>query len=441
MTINKSNILYYSRGCSVQKDEQGELKAKSVKGCHKLDVYNWLQNIPADAGYDIYEVKFKNTRKGYYKNVNNLHLKVGDIIAVESSPGHDTGIISLDGPLVNLQIKRHGIDISRYEFKRIYRKAKSADIEKWQEAVSLEHITMIKSRQIVTSMGLNMKIGDVEYQGDRTKAIFYYIADERVDFRELIKVLADEFKIRIEMKQIGARQEAGLIGGIGPCGRELCCAQWMCNFVSVTTGAARYQDISLSPQKLAGQCSKLKCCLNFEVDTYIDAHKQMPRINAPLDTVNGPLYHMKTDVLKKVMWFSYDKDMPVNVVVLSADRVRELIKLNKKNIKIENLESINENVEKPDSDFKSAVGEDSITRFDDKKKRKKKNNRGHNNSNRKEDKKEKEETKNSDSQNSQQENKDKYTPQNGKKEGHSSRNHHRRHNNKPKEKKNNEPSK
>ena len=436
MIIDKSNILYDTRGCKVQKDEQGELNVKSVKGCHKLDVYNWLQNIPADASYDIYEVKFKNTRKGYFKNVNNLSLRVGDIVAVESSPGHDTGIISLDGPLVYLQIKRHNIDTSRYEFKRIYRKAKSADIEKWQEAVSLEHTTMIKTRQIVTKLGLNMKIGDVEYQGDRTKAIFYYIADERVDFRELIKILADEFKIRIEMKQIGARQEAGLIGGIGPCGRELCCAQWMCNFVSVTTGAARYQDISLSPQKLAGQCSKLKCCLNFEVDVYIDAQKQIPHVNAPLDTVNGPLYHMKTDVLKKLMWFSYDKDSPVNFVVLSVDRVRELIRLNKKNIKIENVESITENTEKPDSDFKSAVGEDSITRFDEKKKKKKRSK----NTNRKDEKKvEVKGNNNSNSNHNQQESKAKQ--QNGKKEGNTTHNRHKRHNNKPKEKKNDEAAK
>ncbi|MDR0659845.1 MAG: hypothetical protein LBG19_03375 [Prevotellaceae bacterium] len=438
MSIDKNNILYDTRSRKVHRDEQGELKATSVKGCHKLDVYNWLQNIPADASYDIYEVKFKNTRKGYFKNVNNLNLKVGDIVAVESSPGHDTGIISLDGPLVNLQIKRHNIDTSRYEFRRIYRKAKSADIEKWQEAVSLEHTTMIKSRQIVTRMGLNMKIGDVEYQGDRTKAIFYYIADERVDFRELIKVLAEEFKIRIEMKQIGARQEAGLIGGIGPCGRELCCAQWMCNFVSVTTSAARHQDISLNPQKLAGQCSKLKCCLNFEVDTYIDAQKKMPHINAPLDTVNGPLYHIKTDILKKLMWFSYDKDMPVNLVVFSADRVRELIKLNKKNIKIENMESISENIERPDSDFKSAVGEDSITRFDEKKKRKKKSR----SNNRRNDKKtEAKETNDNNNGAQQQEKEKKNNQQNGKKDGGSPLNHHRRHYNKPKEKRNDEGAK
>lgn len=432
MIIDKSNILYVSRGCKVQRDEQDELRAKSIKGCHKLDVYNWLQNVPADSSYDIYEVKFKNTRKGYFKNVNNLNLKVGDIVAVESSPGHDTGIISLVGPLVDLQIKRHNIDTSRYEFRRIYRKAKSADIEKWQEAVSLEHSTMIKTRQIVNRMGLNMKIGDVEYQGDKTKAIFYYIADERVDFRELIKVLAEEFRIRIEMRQIGARQEAGLIGGIGPCGRELCCAQWMCNFVSVTTGAARYQDISLSPQKLAGQCSKLKCCLNFELDSYIDAHKNMPYINAPIDTVNGPLYHIKTDVLKKLMWFNYDKDASANFIILPVDRVRELLLLNKKNIKIENLDSTTEAVNKPNSDFKSAVGEDSITRFDEK--RKKKKSRGNNN--RKNDKRTAKAKNNGTSSNQPSQ---KANPQhgNGKKEGNNS---YRRHG-KPKGKKSEEAAK
>lgn len=438
MIIDKKNILYVSRGCKVKSDEQGELTARCVKCCQKLDVYNWLQNVPADAGYDIYEVRFKNTRKGYFKNVNNLYLKIGDVVAVESSPGHDTGIISLDGPLVALQIKRHNIDTSRYEFKRIYRKAKSADIEKWQEAVSLEYATMIKTRQIVNRMGLNMKIGDVEYQGDKTKAIFYYIADERVDFRELIKVLAEEFKIRIEMKQIGARQEAGLIGGIGPCGRELCCAQWMCNFVSVTTSAARYQDISLSPQKLAGQCSKLKCCLNFEVDTYIDAHKQMPHIHAPLDTVNGPLHLVKTDVLKKLMWFSYDKDFSTNFIVLPVDRVRELLRLNKKNIKIEHIESIAENTDKPDSDFKSSVGEDSITRFDDKKKKKKKS-RGQNRKVEKAEKRVDAKENGNNSQNRQQQ--AEAGAQNGKKEGNPSRNRNKRHYNKSKEKKNNEQSK
>ncbi len=440
MTIDKNNMLYVSRGCKVQKDEHGELYAKSIKGCHKLDVYSWLQNIPADANYDIYEVKFKNTRKGYFKNVNNLNLRIGDIVAVESSPGHDTGIISLDGPLVELQVKRNNIDTSRYEFKRIYRKAKSADIEKWQEAVSLEHSTMIKTRQIVTRLGLNMKIGDVEYQGDRTKAIFYYIADERVDFRELIKVLADEFKIRIEMKQIGARQEAGLIGGLGPCGRELCCAQWMCNFVSVTTGAARYQDISLSPQKLAGQCSKLKCCLNFEVDVYIDAHKQMPHVNGPLDTVNGPLYLVKTDVLKKLMWFSYDKDSPANLIVLSTDRVRELLRLNKKNIKIES-DAIAESIEKNDSDFKSAVGEDSITRFDDNSKKKKKKHKNHN---RKDGKKTEARNNNNgggNGNNNQHQQDNRTNQQNGKKEGGSSRKHGRKQHSKPKEKKNDESAK
>ncbi len=364
--IEKKDILYRTRGCKVRTNEQGEQQATTSESCQKLAVFNWLSNIPPDAPYDIYEIRFKNTRKGYFKNVNNLNLKVGDIVAVEASPGHDTGIISLEGPLVSLQMKRHGIDMSRYEFRRIYRKAKSVDIEKWQEAVALEHSAMIRTRQIVQRLKLNMKIGDVEYQGDKTKAIFYYIADERVDFRELIKILAEEFRIRVEMRQIGARQEAGLIGGIGSCGRELCCAQWMCNFVSVTTSAARYQDISLNPQKLAGQCSKLKCCLNYELDTYLDAMKSIPRITMPLDTVNGLAYLMKTDVLKRLMWFSYDKDSAVNVTIVPVDRVLELIRLNKKNIKIESLLPVGEQAVKATPDFKSAVGEDSITRFDEK---------------------------------------------------------------------------
>lgn len=364
--MNNNNILYTSRGCKTQQNEQGELTAKASESCQKLEVFNWLMDVPADATYDIYEVRFKNTRKGYFKNVNNLPLKVGDIVAVEASPGHDTGIISLSGPLVALQMKRHNVDASRYEYRRIYRKAKPVDIEKWEEAVSLEHPVMIRTRQIVLRLKLNMKIGDVEFQGDKTKAIFYYIADERIDFRELIKILAEEFRIRIEMRQIGARQEAGRIGGIGPCGRELCCAQWMCNFVSVTTGAARYQEISLNPQKLAGQCSKLKCCLNFELDTYMDAYKHIPTVNHPLETANGLAYLMKTDVLKKLMYFSYDRNMPVNVTAVPAARVKELLALNRKNIKIESLASVSDQPAKEVPDFKSAVGEDSITRFDDK---------------------------------------------------------------------------
>ena len=254
-----------------------EPEAKLCDGCFKLHETAWLDEYPVNMPSDIVEVRFKNTRRSFYQNVNNLDLKRGDIVAVEASPGHDIGVVSLTGDLVARQMRRTGFNPYNGEYKKIYRKAKPYDIEKWQEAIALEHETMIASRQIAADMGLNMKIGDVEYQGDKIKAIFYYIADERVDFRELIKVFAERFHIRIEMKQIGARQEAGRIGGLGACGRELCCASWMSSFSSVTTGAARVQDISLNPQKLAGQCSKLKCCMMYEYDTYVDARKEFPR--------------------------------------------------------------------------------------------------------------------------------------------------------------------
>ena len=258
------------RGCRFCRCD-GEATASACEGCYKLHSFNWLEDMPEVFPTDIFEVRFKNTRKSYYRNVNNLPLRRGDIVAVEASPGHDIGIVSLTGDLVARQMKRVGFNPQNGEFKKIYRKAKPYDIEKWQEAIALEHDTMIRARRIAADMKLNMKIGDVEYQGDKIKAIFYYIADERVDFRELIKVFAEQFRIRIEMKQIGARQEAGRIGGLGSCGRELCCASWISSFVSVTTNSARSQEISLNPQKLAGQCGKLKCCLGYGLATYLDA--------------------------------------------------------------------------------------------------------------------------------------------------------------------------
>ena len=314
-------------------------------GCSKLATFNWLENVPKGEDYnDLVEVRFKNTRKGFFRNVNNLRLKMGDIIAVEASPGHDIGIISLTGELVIKQLAKYNISPDSEDHKKVYRKAKIADIEKWKETISLEHDTMIKSRKIAEKLKLDMKIGDVEYQGDKTKAIFYYIADERVDFRELIKVLADEFKIRIEMKQIGARQEAGRIGGIGSCGRELCCASWITNFVSVTTSAARYQEISLNPQKLAGQCGKLKCCLNFEVHCYIDAQKNFPDKNIILETGKGPAYHTKTDIYRKIMWYGYEQgEEAINKLVpIPVERVAEIIEANKKGIKVTDLIDYND---------------------------------------------------------------------------------------------------
>lgn len=339
----------------------------------KLYCYNWLQGISEISDFDIVEVQFKNTRKGYFKNSLHLDLKIGDIVAVEASPGHDIGEVTMVGKLVTLQMKKANLHPD-YEIKRIFRKARQNDLEKYEEAKSREHDTMIRSRQIAESLALDMKIGDVEYQGDGGKAIFYYIADERVDFRKLIRVLADTFKVRIEMKQIGARQEAGRIGGIGPCGRPLCCASWMNNFVSVGTSAARYQDISMNPQKLAGQCAKLKCCLNFEVDVYLEAQKKMPPKDIVLETKDASYYQFKSDVLKHEITYSTDKIMPVNCVTISSSRVFEIIALNKKGIKVDRLDS-ETSYKNERKEFVDLVGQDSLTRFD-KTKKKNKNKKG-----------------------------------------------------------------
>ncbi len=359
-----------SRGCPEINSETAEVSACKNGSCNKLDVYNWLSDVPASAAVsDIVEIRFKNTRKAFFKNVNALHLKPGDIVAVEASPGHDIGVVSLVGELVLEQLKRYKINYKETEFRKVYRKAKPADIEKWVEAYNLEENAMLKTRSIASSLNLNMKIGDVEYQGDRTKAIFYYIADERVDFRELIKILADEFRVRIEMRQIGARQEAGRIGGIASCGRELCCSTWITNFVSVTTSAARYQEVSLNPQKLAGQCGKLKCCLNYELDVYLDAQKGMPEPVA-LDTTMGLAYHVKTDVFRRIMWYSFDKDSAMNMTPVAVERVREIMELNKRGHKVQVLnEEVADEVILPD--YENVVGQDSLTRFQEKKKKKK----------------------------------------------------------------------
>ena len=307
----------------------GPCRGLCAKGCGRqnkqLNTYDYLADIPGNAeATDLVEVQFKNTRKGYYHNSNRLPLEKGDIVAVEATPGHDIGVVTLTGRLVPLQIKKANLK-SEQEIKRVYRKAKPVDMEKYEEAKSREHDTMIRSRQIAKELGLQMKIGDVEYQGDGNKAIFYYIADGRVDFRQLIKVLAETFHVRIEMKQIGARQEAGRIGGIGPCGRELCCATWMKNFVSVSTGAARYQDISLNPQKLAGQCAKLKCCMNYEVDTYVEAGKRLPSKEITLQTQDAEYYFFKADILAGLVTYSTDKHLAANLVTLTTARVFEII--------------------------------------------------------------------------------------------------------------------
>jgi len=349
--------------------------------CCKMTSYDWLVDIPGDVFQsDLIEVHFKNTRKEVYQNVNQLKLEKGDIVAVEASPGHDIGIVTLIGELVVRRLRADNMDPAKTEFKKIYRKVKPADIEKWKEALSLERSTMLKARKIAAGLGLNMKIGDVEYQGDKTKAIFYYIADERVDFRELIKILAEEFHVRIEMRQIGARQEAGRIGGIGSCGRELCCASWMNKFVSVSTSAAKYQELSLNPLKLAGQCGKLKCCLNYELDVYLDAQKDFPRADVVLETREGKFYHQKTDIFKRIMWYSEDSESSVNLIPVPVERVMEIQKINREGKQPERLtdrifQKENTNIS---LDFENAVGKDSLTRFDDnlsKKKKKKRKNR------------------------------------------------------------------
>ncbi len=341
-------------------------------GSTKLYAYNWLsdiKNVPET--HHLVEVRFKNTRKEYFDNNLNLVLEVGDIVAVESQPGHDIGVVSLVGELVLEQIKKNGRKGD--SFNKIYRKARPTDIEKWEEAKALEHKTMIKTRQIAKQLRLNMKIGDVEYQGDKTKAIFYYIADERVDFRELIKILADEFKIRIEMRQIGARQEAGRIGGIGPCGRDLCCSSFMSNFMSVSTNAARVQEVSLNPQKLAGQCGKLKCCMNYEYASYTDARKDFPETNVPLEFANFRANHIKTDVYKETMWYAYRVDNISHILELHVNQVSEIIAQNKKGIKPEKPDAKPAVKSEISHDYNNVVGEDSLTRFDNAKRKKNRN--------------------------------------------------------------------
>ena len=345
--------------------ERGVCTSKHVS-CAKLEVTDWLKDIKMAIPEDeIIEVRFKNTRKDYYRNVNNLMLKVGDLVAVEGNPGHDIGIISLMGELVHEQMKRHRVTLNNGEFRKIYRQAKQVDIEKWKEAIALEHQTMIKSRQIVKELDLDMKIGDVEYQGDKTKAIFYYIADGRVDFRQLIKVLAETFHIRVEMKQIGARQEAGRIGGIGPCGRELCCSTWLTSFISVTTNAARYQEISLNPQKLAGQCGKLKCCLNYELDAYLDAQRDFPPTNIQLETENASYVYLKADIFTGTYWYAQRGNAPSSLVAVHVDRVKEIQDMNRKGRKPEKLVIDQYAKEsRKDDTFHNQVGQDDLTRFD-----------------------------------------------------------------------------
>jgi cell fate regulator YaaT (PSP1 superfamily) len=382
ITTKEKGITQYdcSRGCEVERTPIGELKVRYNMRCCKLSSYDWMDGIHQSRYSDLYEVRFKNTRKLFFRNTSGQIIKSGDLVVVEAQNGHDLGIVTLEGPVVLEQLARHHIDPETYEFRRIYRKAKILDIERWQEAISREQKTMIRSRQLAARLGLDMKIGDVEFQGDGTKAIFYYIADERVDFRQLIKDFAEEFHIRVEMKQIGARQEAGLIGGIGVCGRALCCSNYMSDFQSITTQAARCQDLSLNPQKLAGQCSKLKCCINYEASTYVDAQKQLPEVRGPIELEDGPAWLMKTDILRGIMYFSYEQGSLANLYPLPASLVREILSENRKGNKPASLQERGPAVQ---SEFISAVGDDSITRFDEQKKRKGGNRRrgGRNNNN------------------------------------------------------------
>ncbi len=369
-----------ARGCCTKKmleisADNSERINSYFSSCSKLESYNWLREVSEMDIPEVVEVRFKNTRKGFYRNVNGLRLKRGDIIAVEASPGHDIGIITLAGEIVEKQRARTKYGGNLEELKKVYRKSKQVDIDKWREAIDKEEDTMLRSRKISQDLGLNMKIGDVEYQGDNTKAIFYYIADERVDFRELIKVLAETFRIRIEMKQIGARQEAGKIGGIGTCGRELCCSTFITNFVSVSTHSARVQEVALNPQKLAGQCGKLKCCLNYELAGYEDARKQFPDTATPLKTTKGEAQHLKTDVYRNIMWYAYDGSGAQALVPVPVERVTEIQKMNKQDRLPDELLDTGQDVSSKILEYTNGAGQGSLTRFESAPSKKKKKRR------------------------------------------------------------------
>jgi len=371
--INETSLPLKGEGGShyISGERGHGFSAQSANTGHyaQLNTYDYLADVPGNNEVtDLVEVQFKNTRKAYFHNTENLPLKKGDIVAVESNPGHDIGVVSLTGKLVPLQMKHANLKANE-EIRKIYRLARESDMERYAEAKAREHDTMIQSRQIAKDLGLEMKIGDVEYQGDGNKAIFYYIADGRVDFRQLIKVLADTFHVRIEMKQIGARQEAGRIGGFGPCGRELCCAGWLKNFQSVGTGAARFQDLSLNPQKLAGQCAKLKCCMNYEVDQYVECFRKLPPRDVMLYTQDTDYYHFKADILSQRVTYSTDRRNAANLVTISAERAHAVIEMNKRGEKPLSLEEGGHKM--PERPIDLATQED-LNRFDNKKKRKKK---------------------------------------------------------------------
>ncbi|MFY7991609.1 MAG: PSP1 domain-containing protein [Fluviicola sp.] len=356
----------------------------SSGGCNKLGVFDWLANMQLPGGqapYDILEIRFKNSRKAFYRNAKNLSLQVGDVVAVEASPGYDIGVVSIVGELARIQVKKKAPNLKAGEVKKILRIANQDDINKWVEARSLESEVMYQSRTLAVNLGLEMKISDVEYQGDLTKATFFYTAEGRVDFRQLIKDMADKFKIRIEMRQIGSRQEAQRLGGIGSCGRELCCSTWLTDFRSVSTSAARYQQLSLNPQKLAGQCGKLKCCLNYELDMYLESIKSFPTSDTKLYTEKGMAFHIKTDVFKRQLWYMYDGEAGIGsgLIALSPERVREIAKMNQKGKKPADLKDFEEAIIRKEPDYDNVVGQDSLNRFDSafkSKKRKKKKGKG-----------------------------------------------------------------
>lgn len=377
------------KSCSTNGGLPGGCKnngACGTYGCNKLDVFDWLAGMELPLGqkpFDIVEVRFKNSRKGFFRNASNLELFPGDVVAVEASPGHDIGVVSITGELVRMQMKHKDIK-DNYEIKKVYRKAKEEDIEKWQEARKSEQETMMRARTIARELNLSMKISDVEYQGDKSKATFFYTADDRVDFRELIKRYAESFKVRIEMRQIGYRVEAGRLGGIGSCGRELCCSSWLTDFRAVSTSAARYQQLSLNPSKLAGQCGKLKCCLNYELDQYAEALKDIPSTSVKLHLPKGTAVHFKTDIFKRTLYYMYEGQPGEAIFPLSVDAVREIIEMNKKGIKIEDVEEFMDEVEDvvEETDFAQVVGQDSLTRFDQKRRKQNRNKprgRGNNN--------------------------------------------------------------
>jgi cell fate regulator YaaT (PSP1 superfamily) len=385
-----------SGGCGTSSTTNGGVPAGcnsngncgTESGCNnKLNVFDWLSNMDLPQGqteFDIVEVRFKNSRKEFFKNDTGLTLHQGDLVATEASPGHDVGVVSITGELVRMQLKKKNIPYDTV-IQKVYRKAKPSDIEKWKQAQLLEEKTMFKARKLALELGLRMKISDVEYQGDKSKAMFYYTADERVDFRELIKVMAQQFYVRVEMKQIGARQEASRLGGIGSCGRELCCSTWLTDFRTVNTSAARYQQLSLNPLKLAGQCGKLKCCLNFELDSYVDALKNFPDNTVRLKTKKGEAFHQKSDIFKGKMWYSYTSE-PGFFIEFSTTYVKEVLDLNKEGVLPDELvsdvieTSVNKVVATAETSFSNVVGQDSVSRFDDKKKPSN-NNRNNNNRN------------------------------------------------------------